>query len=88
MDQKPFARLAKEAGLDPDRLLADMKSPQVEQRIQEDVALADKLKVRGTPMVFLDGRVMLQWSTIRIWQEVLSVADGRPRARIAPPGPR
>lgn len=51
-----YAELARLAGLDSERLLADMNSGVVRQRVQDDVSLAAGLGVTGAPAVFLDGR--------------------------------
>ncbi len=48
--------VAKELGLDADRLVADINSDAVRIRIAEDIALGKKIGVKGTPAVFLSGR--------------------------------
>ena len=48
-----YARLA---GLDVDRLHADMASAAVNDRLAADKKLADDLGVKGTPTLFVDGR--------------------------------
>ena len=49
LDQDTVLELAKEVGLDVDRLKADMQSPDVEAVIKHHYDLADKLGVTGTP---------------------------------------
>jgi len=49
LDQDTVLELAKEVGLDVDRLKADMQSPEVEALIKRHYELADKLGVTGTP---------------------------------------
>lgn len=51
-------RLAEEAGLDLDRLRADMDSPAVADQIQINLALANALGVRGTPAYVLGDDVI------------------------------
>lgn len=51
-----YAELARLAGLDAERLLADMSSDVVRRRVQDDVALAVRLGVTAAPAIFLDGR--------------------------------
>jgi protein-disulfide isomerase len=41
--------VAKEVGLDMDRLQKDMKSPEVEKTLQQDFKLAEALGINGTP---------------------------------------
>ena len=43
-------------GLDTDQLMADMNSPEVEQRMQRDIEDARALKVTATPEYFVNGR--------------------------------
>jgi protein-disulfide isomerase len=43
-------------GLNTDRLMADMNSPEVEQRMQRDIDDARALKVTATPEYFVNGR--------------------------------
>ena len=53
---RDYANLARLAGLDVDRFLADMAGDSVRQRIQRDAALASRLGVTATPALFLNGR--------------------------------
>ena len=43
-------------GLDPARLMADMNSPEVAQRVQQDASDAVAMKVTATPEYFVNGR--------------------------------
>lgn len=47
---------AKEIGLDMDRYRKDVVSDDVKERIEEDLAQAQKLGVSGTPAFFINGR--------------------------------
>jgi protein-disulfide isomerase len=49
-------RLAKEVGLDVDRWRRDKDSAEAEKTIEEDVALGDKVGLRRTPFVLINGR--------------------------------
>ena len=51
-----YGELAREAGLDPDRLLRDMTSEPVRRRIEEDVRQAERLGLHAAPGVFLNSR--------------------------------
>ena len=53
MDPREFAA---DLGLDPERLVADMHSDTVDQRIAEDVEQGRSVGVKATPTVFIDGR--------------------------------
>jgi protein-disulfide isomerase len=58
-DPKPtFIQYAKELGMNVDRFTRDMDSPQVEQRINDDMQKGASLGVTGTPTVFIDGHML------------------------------
>jgi len=48
---------AQKAGLDMNRLAADMKSPEDANGINESLALAEAAKVKGTPFFIINGHV-------------------------------
>jgi hypothetical protein len=50
-----FTTATKKAGADMNRLKADLKSPEVKARIQNDMDEGQKLGVRGTPKFFING---------------------------------
>jgi protein-disulfide isomerase len=56
LDSTDLDGYAKSAGLDVERFRVDMKSPATDARLEEDRKLADDLKVKGTPTLFIDGR--------------------------------
>lgn len=56
LDEAAIRGLAAELKLDPERLLADMQSPQVTEQIGRDRAQADKLGLKGTPFIIVNGR--------------------------------
>jgi len=47
---------AKEIGLDVAKFERDMKSPEVQKEIDEDVKLAQQSQVSGTPTLFINGK--------------------------------
>jgi protein-disulfide isomerase len=49
INEAEVMRMATEAGLDVKKLKADMASPKVEQVLRDNLALADKLGIQGTP---------------------------------------
>lgn len=51
-----WPQAAAELGLDQQRFMRDMQSPEVAQRIQQDIQVARKAQVGGTPGVYLNGR--------------------------------
>jgi predicted DsbA family dithiol-disulfide isomerase len=53
--EKFLDKATKKAGADMNRLKADLKSPEVKARIQNDMDEGQKLGVRGTPKFFING---------------------------------
>ena len=58
LDDKTILELAEKAGLDAKRLVEDMKDPAIEQQIRKNLALADSLKIDGTPALVVGGKVV------------------------------
>ncbi|MDX6691672.1 MAG: hypothetical protein QOG15_3129, partial [Solirubrobacteraceae bacterium] len=53
---KDVARYANQLGLDPQRMLDELRRREHAQRVSEDVASADESGVSGTPSFFVNGR--------------------------------
>ena len=49
---------AKKLGLDMARFEADMKSPEVAAAVQADMKLAQQVGIRGTPTIFVNGKLL------------------------------
>jgi protein-disulfide isomerase len=56
LDDPTLRRLAQKAGLDMKRFEADFASDAVRDVIEQDRRQADKLELRSTPMIFINGR--------------------------------
>jgi protein-disulfide isomerase len=50
--------IAEKIGLDMKKFEADRQSPEVKQQIDADLALGQKVDVRGTPSIFINGKVL------------------------------
>ncbi len=57
-DEAMIRAAARQAGLDPAKLVAEMNSPTVEAKIRENMALAHDLKVEGTPIFFVGNEMI------------------------------
>jgi protein-disulfide isomerase len=57
-DQKSVLNIARGVGLDVDRLLVDMRKPQVEAMIKEASLIADRLAITGTPAIIIGDEVV------------------------------
>jgi protein-disulfide isomerase len=56
LEDADIQRYAAAIGLDMDRFRADVAAPATTARIDADRKLADSLKVKGTPTIFINGR--------------------------------
>lgn len=55
-DEAALREIADRLSLDMEQFEADRRSPSVARRVRADVAVANALKIDGTPSVFLNGR--------------------------------
>lgn len=98
LDENPYADLARDAGLNLSAFEAARSGDDARRRVQEDIELAHRLGVEGTPTLFLDGRRLPQWgivdnrnrgrpdreATLRLWNALL----GMQRTGQSPSNPR
>src|SRR2546423_13347309 len=56
--RQTFIQYARELGMNADRFTRDLDSPQVEQRITDDMQKGTSLGVTGTPTVFIEGHML------------------------------
>jgi protein-disulfide isomerase len=56
MGEENILKIAKDVGLDTDKLKADMASADCEQRLQKDMAEMQKFHVNATPSFFINGK--------------------------------
>ena len=68
-----FTENARKIGLDVAKFEADMKSPEVAAAVQEDMKLAQTVGVRGTPTIFVNGK-LLQTRTLDGFKELAGPA--------------
>jgi protein-disulfide isomerase len=66
--------VAKEVGLDMDRLQKDMKSPEVDKTLQQDFKLAEALGLNGTPSYVIGDNVVVGAIGIKGLQENINTA--------------
>jgi protein-disulfide isomerase len=68
-----YNQFAKQLGLNVDKFEADMKSDEIKAAVQEDVKLAQQVGVRGTPTIFVNGK-LLQNRTVEGFKELADPA--------------
>jgi len=59
LSTEKYVELARQLGLDPDRLLWDMDDPRMEEYIQADIRLSKKLGLRGAPTFYINGKQLV-----------------------------
>lgn len=85
------ADLATICRLDVARFERDRIGPEVRDRIQQDLSLAQQVGVTSAPTVFFKGRVMSSWNNDDLWMELLKFQKGTisvPLTTTAPTGAR
>lgn len=72
---------ARQIGLNMERFKADMQSPEVKEQVEADRRLARRAGVRGTPTVFVNGRLLQN----RTLEGVRALAEPILKGAAAPP---
>ena len=62
LQPEDIKKYAQEIGLDMAKFEKDMESPEVAKQIDEDMALARTVGVRGTPTIFVGGKRLMNRS--------------------------
>lgn len=70
LNDKKVREIATSLGLDPDELERKMNSKEVRKKINRDKTDADKVDVRGTPTIFINGR-KLRDRSVEGFQDVI-----------------
>jgi protein-disulfide isomerase len=56
LGEQQIKQYAQEIGLDLAKFEADMNSPEIQKQVQDDIDLATKLQISGTPALFVNGK--------------------------------
>ena len=56
LSTETIAAIAKDIGLDMEKFRADAQSANVTQMLRKDIADGDKVDIRGTPTIFINGK--------------------------------
>lgn len=67
----PWTAWAGEAGLDAAAFAGALRDDRCAVNIARDIALADKLGIRATPVLYLDEREFNAWRNIEVWGALL-----------------
>lgn len=75
----PYLRsLAREAGIDPDRLLSDMSTPETDRQLQTSAALAARFGFYGTPSFVIGRTAMTGGATRRRIERLIALETRAP----------
>lgn len=58
IDDAQIAKVAKEVGVDPEKLRTEMAAPAVQAKLESNLALAEKLNINGTPAFIVGDKLM------------------------------
>ncbi len=70
-----LAQAARDMGLDPQALFAEMESTEVAREIARDATLGARLGLRAVPFIFVNGRHLARWNKPGILDAVLGEAS-------------
>jgi protein-disulfide isomerase len=87
VDAGRWAEVATGAGLDGAAVAERVAQRKHLDRIQEDTRIAVDLKLRGTPSIFIDGRLLEDWTRPDLWKAILEAPDAPLAIVVADPVP-
>jgi len=58
LEPAKFVEYAKQIGLNVDRFIKDVDSPEIKRRLDDDVKQASSLDVNSTPAFFINGKYL------------------------------
>ena len=71
LSTEKYVELARQLGLDTDRLLWDMEDARLDEYLQADMALSQKLGIQGAPTFYINGRQIVGAQPIDAFAEVI-----------------
>jgi protein-disulfide isomerase len=82
-DDHFYTELADTLGLDQERFTEAIAAPAILERIAEDIELAVRIGLRGTPAVYIDGRQVPSLAREQdvFWKEIKRIDDRRRRSQ-------
>lgn len=72
LNEEKIEALAREVGLDMQRLAIDSASEEVQALIDRDLADGQALEVKGTPTIFINGKVFRQGNIFEVIEDELA----------------
>lgn len=71
LSDEKVSEIAMSLQLDPDKILKNMKSKEIQDKIDKDIRDAEEAGVRGTPAIFINGK-QLRDHTIEGFQDMIN----------------
>jgi len=78
-EENSVLAVAKEIGLDVERLQADMKDPEIQAAIDRNLALAEALRITGTPGFVVGKRILRGATDLETSQSLIREARATPQ---------
>ena len=73
-----IVEIASSLGLDPDKFEKEMKSKEIQSKINKDISEAEKAGATGTPTVFVNGR-RLRDRSVEGFQDIINTLLNKKR---------
>lgn len=58
LSEQQILDIAKGVGVDPAKLQAEMQKPEIEEKLRENIALGQRINIRGTPAFIINGEIV------------------------------
>jgi protein-disulfide isomerase len=81
IDTSAIDTIAVKLGLNIDKFKSDMASPKIRQKLDQDIADAQKAGVTGTPSIFINGHPMRDQRTPEAFQQKIDAILGKPEKK-------
>src|SRR3546814_3265794 len=76
-DESSVLAVAEDVGLDVERLKSDMKDPEIQAAIDRNLALAEALRITGTPGFVVGKRILRGATDLETLQSLIREARAR-----------
>lgn len=81
VDEARVLGVAAKVGMDVDRMRSDMNEPAIEAAIEKNLALAQALRINGTPSFVVGGQILRGATGLKTLQALIREARERPLTR-------
>ena len=71
LSERKLQELAKEAGLDIDKMISCSRRPDILKGIQQDISEGMELGIKGTPAFIVDGEKIMGFRPVEFWRQIV-----------------